>query len=136
MGGVFLNDALNLPLFLDSTGTLLAAVVLGPWLGAATGFISNLIIGLVVTPISIPFGIVNAAIGLIAGGASRRWGFRDIRIPLALILLLTLVCPLLATPIVVDLFGGVSGSDIDKYWAILVQSGHPAGNSGVSLHRL
>lgn len=53
-GGVFLNDALNLPLFLDSTGTLLAAVVLGPWLGAATGFVSNLIIGLMVTPISIP----------------------------------------------------------------------------------
>lgn len=31
---------------------------------------------------------------------------------------------MLATPIVVYLFGGVSGSDIDKYWAILVQSGH------------
>jgi energy-coupling factor transport system substrate-specific component len=124
IGGVFLNSLLNLPLFLDSVGTILAGVILGPWLGAATGFLSNLIIGLVETPISIPFGIVNAAIGLIAGVLSRRWGFRDVRTALALALILTAVCPILATPIVVYLFGGVSGSAIDKYWAVLVQSGH------------
>jgi energy-coupling factor transport system substrate-specific component len=124
VGGVFLNNLLNLPIFLDSVGTILVAVILGPWLGAATGFLSNLIIGLIETPISIPFGIVNAAIGLIAGFLSRRWGFRDVRVVVALILILTVVCPILATPIVVYLFGGVSGSAIDKYWAVLMQSGH------------
>ncbi|MFP4031492.1 MAG: ECF transporter S component [Desulfococcaceae bacterium] len=124
IGGVFLNSLLSLPLFLDGAGTILAAVVLGPWLGAATGFLSNLIIGLIETPISIPFGIVNAAIGLIAGFLGRRWGFRDVRVVIALVLILTAVCPILATPIVVYLFGGVSGSAIDKYWAVLMQSGH------------
>lgn len=124
IGGVFLNSLLNLPIFLDSAGTILAGVILGPWLGAATGFLSNLIIGLIETPISIPFGIVNAAIGLIAGILSRRHGFRDVRAALALVLILTAVCPILATPIVVYLFGGVSGSAIDKHWAVLVQSGH------------
>jgi energy-coupling factor transport system substrate-specific component len=124
VGGVFLNNLLDSPIFLDSAGTIFVAVVLGPWLGAAAGFLSNLIIGLVETPISIPFGIVNAAIGIIAGFLSRRWGFRDVRVVIALILILTVVCPILATPIVVYLFGGVSGSAIDKYWAILMQSGH------------
>lgn len=124
VGGVFLNNLLNSPIFLDSAGTILVAVILGPWLGAAAGFLSNLIIGLVETPISIPFGIVNAAIGVIAGFLSRRWGFRDLRVVIALILILTVVCPILATPIVVYLFGGVSGSAIDKYWAVLMQSGH------------
>lgn len=124
LGGAFLNDLFSLPIFLDSGGTLLAAVVIGPWLGAATGFLSNLIIGLVETPISIPFGLVNAAIGLIAGWTSRRWGFRDPRVVAGLVLALTVVCPLLATPIVVFLFGGVSGSAIDRYWAVMIHSGH------------
>lgn len=124
LGGVFLNETFSLPLFLDSTGTILAAVVLGPWLGAAVGFFSNLVIGLAITPIAIPFGIVNAAIGLIAGAMARRWGFRDLRVPGALVLALAALCPVLATPIAVYLFGGVTGGALDRYWAVLVQSGH------------
>ncbi len=122
--GVLINEMFNLPLFLDSIGTILTAVILGPWIGAATGFVSNLIVGIFGTPISIPFGLVNAAIGIVAGYLARRRGYEDLLTPLLLTLILTFLCPALATPLVVYLFGGVSGSGIDLYWVLMMESGH------------
>ncbi len=124
LSGAFINSSLKLPLFLDSIGTILAAVTLGPWPGAATGFLSNLIIGIVHTPVSIPFGIVNALIGFTAGYLSRKRGFEDSLTPLITALILALACPVTATPIAVYLFGGVTGGDIDTYVAVLMESGN------------
>lgn len=124
IAGNSLNSALNLPLFLDSIGTILAAVVLGPWLGAAIGFLSNLLIGVFENPITIPFGIVNLVIGLIAGFISRTRGFHDFLTPLVTALILGLASPIVATPIAVYLFGGITGGNIDAYFAVLMESGY------------
>jgi energy-coupling factor transport system substrate-specific component len=122
--GTVVNAAADSPLFLDSIGTVLAAAVLGPWLGALTGLLSNLIIGVFVIPINIPFGLINALIGLVVGALSRRRGFTDFLTPLYATLILTVLCPLTATPIAVYLFGGVTGGNIDTFAAILMESGH------------
>ena len=52
--GIALNMALGqlvamlkLPVFLDSLGTMLVAVLCGPWIGGLTGLVTNLIWGLV-----------------------------------------------------------------------------------------
>ncbi len=122
--GTIVNAAVDSPLFLDSIGTVLAAAVLGPWLGAMTGLLSNLIIGVFADPVSIPFGLVNALIGLVVGLLSRRRGFTDLLTPLYATLILTVLCPLTATPIAVYLFGGVTGGNIDAFFATFVESGH------------
>ncbi len=122
--GAFANSALKLPLFLDSTGTFLGAVTLGPWIGAAVGFIANLIIGLVHTPVAIPFGIVNAVIGLVAGYIAKTRGFEDYLTPVIAAMILSILCPVIATPIAVYLFGGVTGGSIDTYVSILMESGN------------
>ncbi|MGE0084828.1 MAG: ECF transporter S component [Desulfococcaceae bacterium] len=122
--GAFANSALKLPLFLDSIGTFLAAVTLGPWIGAAVGFLSNLIMGVVHTPVAIPFGIVNVLIGLVAGYLAKTRGFEDYLTPLTAGLVLGLLCPLISTPIAVYLFGGVTGGNIDTYVSVLMESGH------------
>lgn len=122
--GAFANSALKLPLFLDSIGTFLAAVTLGPWIGAAVGFLSNLIIGVVHTPVAIPFGIVNGFIGLVSGYLAKKRGFEDFVTPLTAALILGLLCPVIATPIAVYLFGGVTGGRIDTYVSILMESGN------------
>lgn len=71
--GQTVGTALKLPLYLDSIGTILVAVLGGPVAGAATGILSNLIwtFGLAGTPFGAPyawpFAIVAGVIGLLAG---------------------------------------------------------------------
>ncbi|GAB4202721.1 MAG: hypothetical protein OHK0022_26160 [Roseiflexaceae bacterium] len=59
------------PVYLDSIGTVLVGALLGPWWGAFTGLISNVIWTLTGNPVPIYFSYVAAAIGLIAGFAGR-----------------------------------------------------------------
>ena len=39
-------STLKLPVFMDSIGTMLAALLMGPWVGMSTGLCTNLIWGL------------------------------------------------------------------------------------------
>jgi len=66
---------LKLPVYLDSIGTVLVGAVAGPWAGALTGALANLIWGLF-TPNVAPFFYVAAAIGLMAGFFGHRGVFQ------------------------------------------------------------
>jgi hypothetical protein len=65
---------LKLPVYLDSIGTVLVGALAGPWAGALTGALSNLIWGLF-TPNIAPFFYVAAVIGLMAGFFARQGVF-------------------------------------------------------------
>ncbi len=101
------------PLFLDSTGTILSAAVLGPFLGALTGLVSNLLNGVMHNPVNIPFAIVNIYIGIITGLFVKKWGFSDLKKILLCALFLGVTCPLLGTIVAVFLFGGTTGGPVD-----------------------
>ncbi len=122
--GNIINNSLSLPLFLDSIGTVLAAATLGPWIGAIVGFLSNLIMGLVTNPILIPFALVNVIIGIVVGLFARKRGFKDFLTPLYACVTLAIICPLVASPIAVYLFGGITGGGLDKIYYTLLQSGN------------
>ena len=66
---------LKLPVYLDSIGTVLVGVLAGPWAGALTGTLANLIWGLI-NPFAPAFFYVAAVIGVLAGLAGR-WGAFD-----------------------------------------------------------
>lgn len=121
--GGLLAQTLKLPIFLDSIGTMLTAVILGPWLGALTGFLSNVLQGLFTDPVNIPFGIVNAVIGLVVGYLAKKRGFQDYITPLLVGLILSILAPAIGTPIAVYLFGGVTGGGVDVLYAVLLKSG-------------
>ena len=123
IGGHLINDALSSPLFLDSIGTIMVAAILGPWAGAGAGFLSNLLVGLVSNPVIIPFALVNMLIGLVVGFIARKRGFKDFLSPLYAGLALTVLCPLLGTPIAVYLFGGLTGGALDRLYFSILQSG-------------
>ena len=110
---------LNLPVFFDSIGTILAALLMGPWVGGVTGICSNLIWGLVSGLPAEAFAPVSMAVGLTAGFLGRRGLFRSL--PLAVIsgILMAAVVTLVATPIRTYLFGGVTGSGADFVVAYL-----------------
>lgn len=72
IAGGQLVKALRLPIYLDSVGTVLTGVLLGPWVGMLTGALSNIIWTLTgLDAFAIWFAPVAAVIGLCAGLAER-----------------------------------------------------------------
>jgi len=109
--GRVLVDVLTLPLYLDMTGTAIAAVGLGPWWGALVGVATNLAGSASSGAASIPFALVNVVGALIWGYGVRSLGWgRSIARFFALNVVVALACTLVAAPIIVFAFGGeVSG---------------------------
>ena len=110
----------GLPIFLDAIGTCFVALVLGPWWGALAAVIT----GFALVPISGPANILFAVVGV---GAALTWGYGVRQLGLGrsasryfvLNLLVVLVVSLLATPIVLWLFGGATGHPSDLITAAL-----------------
>ncbi|HEX2884384.1 MAG TPA: hypothetical protein VHQ42_07405 [Candidatus Limnocylindria bacterium] len=70
--GAAVANALKIPIYLDSIGTILVGVLAGPIPGALTGFVANILWQYVIPPpfqgaVAAPFAIVAAVIGLMAG---------------------------------------------------------------------
>ena len=70
--GAAVGNALKVPIYLDSIGTILVGALAGPIPGALTGFLSNILWTYVVPPpfngsAAAAFAIVAAVIGLLAG---------------------------------------------------------------------
>lgn len=108
-------DPLGLPIYLDMIGTAIAAIALGPWIGAAAGLTSNLLSSTVIMDWpGMWFALVNAVGGLLWGFGYHRWRLRS---PLRFLLLCAIValgCTLVAVPILVLVFGGSSGTSQDS----------------------
>lgn len=81
--GQTVGEALRLPLYLDSLGTILVGVLAGPLAGALTGLLSDFTWTFVLaatplgSPTAWPFAITAAEIGLVAGIAGRLGVFRS-----------------------------------------------------------
>ncbi|MFW6224285.1 MAG: ECF transporter S component [Bacteroidota bacterium] len=113
---------LKLPVYLDSIGTVLVAVVCGPWAGALTGALSNIIWGLF-EPNALPFFPVAAWIGFISGWCARYGLFNTWWKTILTGVVIAVTTPFVATPIVVAVFGGVEGSGASLITAVLIKSG-------------
>jgi energy-coupling factor transport system substrate-specific component len=105
---------LKIPLYLDSIGTVLVGVLAGPWAGALTGLLSNLVWGFTgLNVIYAPFAAVAAVIGMLAGlfsdsGWLRTWW----KVILAGVIT-GLVAATISAPISAYVFGGVTGAGTD-----------------------
>ena len=74
--GAAVGNALKIPIYLDSIGTILVGALAGPIPGALTGLLSNLLWTYVVPPpfnsgVAAAFAVVAVVIGLIAGFVGR-----------------------------------------------------------------
>lgn len=117
MIGGQLISLLKLPIFLDSIGTLISAVLLGPLIGMLTGLLTNLLWGLLTDPIAAAFAPVAMVIGLVAGWLARLGWFRNLPKVIASGVVITLAVTVVAVPIRTALFGGVTGSGADLFVA-------------------
>ena len=117
-----ITAALGIPLYLDTLGTVLSAVLFGPVPGMIVGALSNIITGLIYSVSDIPFCLVNMAVGLVVGLAVKKFKFT---LPVALIcgLALSVICPAIGTPIGIFVYGGLQGNFSDVLVMSLVQGG-------------
>ena len=117
-----INDLLKLPLYLDTIGTLLAAILAGPWVGAVTGVLTNIVSG-IANPIGFAFIPVNLAVGLVTGFLARKNFFSTLPKIIASIVIIIAVSVIVAAPILVLAFGGLTGNGVSVFTALLLASG-------------
>ncbi len=117
--------ALKLPVYLDSVGTILVAVLAGPLAGALTGVLSNVVLGLLSSPVFFAFTPVAAVIGLSAGLAARLGGFRAPWSAALVGMGIGVLAGLCSVPIAIGLFGGVTASGTGIITIVLRGLGMP-----------
>ncbi|MBL8062500.1 MAG: ECF transporter S component [Anaerolineales bacterium] len=123
---------LKLPVFLDSIGTVMVAVLCGPWAGALTGALSNVIWGIAIDPGALPWWPVAAMIGYMAGRMAQ-WGFFKSWWKVVVTgFVVALTAAIVSTPIAVYLFGGITASGSSFITAYLLATGQGIWSAVVS----
>jgi energy-coupling factor transport system substrate-specific component len=114
---------LKLPVYLDSIGTVLVAALCGPWAGALTGMLSNIIWGLAIDPNAFPWFPVAFFIGLVAGLMANAGFFKSWWKVVVTGFVVALAAAIVSTPIAVYLYGGITASGSSFITAYLLQTG-------------
>ncbi len=108
--GKLFAGLLKLPLWLDSIGTCLAAVLAGPIVGAICGAANNIIYGLTMDPISTVYALTNIAIGIVVGILSYKGGMKNIKMSIITALITGLAAVVVSTPLNMIFWGGTTGN--------------------------
>jgi energy-coupling factor transport system substrate-specific component len=118
-----LVSLLKLPVFLDSIGTVLVGVLAGPWAGGLAGLLTNLIWGLFTSPVAAAFAPVAMVIGIAAGFCARYGLFRNWWLAILAGVIITVFNAVVAVPIRLYMFGGITGSGADFVTAYMLALG-------------
>ena len=118
-----LVSLLKLPIFLDSIGTILVGILAGPWAGGLTGLLTNLIWGLISSPVAAAFSPVAAVIGIVAGLCAKYGLFKTWWKAIISGVIITVFNAIVAVPIRLYMFGGITGSGADFVTAYMLALG-------------
>lgn len=103
--------SLGLPIYLDSIGTIIVASIMGPWIGATSGVLYNIISSLVQGNIMASlFGLCNIGSGLIVGYIARYGKYKNILHVIIATVLVSLWNSIVAAPIAMVVYGGIDGN--------------------------
>ena len=110
-------------LFMDSAGTMLTAVVIGPIYGAVIGIFTNIILSIIVDYSNLHYTVVNVLIGILAGIIARKYDFASIKVAIISGLIIGLSSSIISIPISIMLTKGITNKPIDSFIQILKGSG-------------
>jgi energy-coupling factor transport system substrate-specific component len=134
--GIALNLALGtivhtlkLPVYIDAVGTVITTLLLGLRAGILVGVSSFLIGGVIVNPVLPWFSGTQAAIAIYTHVVARRGGFKSYPRTILSGVGLGLVAGVVSAPVIVYLFGGITGSGASLVVAFLLASGKSILNS-------
>lgn len=116
--------ALKLPLYLDSIGTFLVAMLAGPFVGALTGFLSLAFVS-ATDPTTLPWTVQAAVVGAMVGWLARRGLLRRAAGVVLTILLVILVSVTGVVLIRLFIFGGFTTTGSSVIAAVMVAAGIP-----------
>ena len=115
--------SVGVPLYLDSTGTVLVAALAGPWAGIATGVLSSLVWS-AFNPSVLPFAATSAAVGGLAGVAIKHGALKNIATVLLSGAVIGIVVGMLAAPVAAFVYGGTAGVGTGAVVSLLREMGH------------
>jgi energy-coupling factor transport system substrate-specific component len=118
-----LVSILKLPLFVDAVGTILVTLLLGIRSGIISGVLSFLIGGLLVNPNMPWFSGTQAAIAIYIGLMARAGFFRSFPRVILCGIGLGIVTATVSAPVIVKLFGGITGSGSGVITAFFLAAG-------------
>ncbi|MBI4427664.1 MAG: ECF transporter S component [Ignavibacteriales bacterium] len=108
-----ITGVLKIPVYLDSLGTVLTAVVSGPWAAVIAGCLSNLLAAALGNPTMMFFLPPMIAIGIFTGLVARAGWFRRSHLCVLGGVLQGLLAALLSAPISAHLFAGTTMGGAD-----------------------
>ncbi len=117
-----LASILKLPMYLDTIGTIFASMLCGPWVGAVTGALTNIVTG-IANPVNFAFIPVNVLAGLVTGFLARGKMFSVWWKWIVSMLIMAAVSIVSSAPIVVLVYGGVTGSGTSIITAAAMAAG-------------
>ena len=115
---------LQLPVFMDTVGTVLSGAMVPPGYSILVGIVSNLIGGVVTHP-SIPFYIgTQIVVSLMSILGFRRGWFDTLPRAIGLGLAIGIVTAIVSAPVTAIVFGGVTEPGATALNAVLLAAGH------------
>ena len=115
---------LKLPVYLDSIGTFIVAMLAGPWVGAVTGALSLLVVS-ATDPTALPWTMLAAFMGAVVGIMARRGLFTKWWKIIVSILIIVVMSVLAVVAIRYVVFGGFSSHVSSVIAASLIAAGSP-----------
>ncbi len=101
---------LKLPLWLGTLGTCISACLAGPVVGGIAGFLTNIVYGLTIDPVSTVYSITAAAIGVSVGIAARLKYMTKWHHILITSLIVAAIAVIISTPLNMIYWGGTTGN--------------------------
>ncbi|NFT05498.1 ECF transporter S component [Clostridium botulinum] len=120
--GGFIALSFKLPIYIDTIGTLLSAVLLGPINGGIVGGLTSIVNGSTFDPISFYFMPVQIIVGLSTGVCFKNSKFEGIKSALSIILI-TILGSITASIVAAFVFNGVTSSGSSIFVAIFKNLG-------------
>lgn len=128
--GQFFTQSLRLPLWLNVQGSMIAGILAGPWVGAVTGLLTNVVAGFTIEgPTAFFFAPVNATYGIVAGLLAARGWFRHGGRAALSGFVGELASVPIGAPIVVLVFGGITTGASSAITGFLMASGQNIWNA-------
>ncbi|MBQ1547495.1 MAG: HD domain-containing protein [Lachnospiraceae bacterium] len=109
LAGKGITSKIDLPLWLDTFGTVWAAYSLGPFVGAVVGGATNIIYGFTDVT-SLLYAVVSIVIGILTGIFARKGSFKTFSGTMGVCAIVTLAATFLSTPINALVSGGMTGN--------------------------
>ena len=136
VGGTIIQT-LRVPLFMDVIGTMLVAILAGPFVAVVAGALTNVVLGFTSGPQLVPFALVNVAIALVVGYMAKQGWFRiqeALEYWRILVggIIIALVAPFVGAPIALFVFGGVTPGTQGAITAYFLASGNAIWTSVIS----